>query len=512
MLFAIIILQTCCVQAQEYLRGNNWFVSAADAPIRIQFTPYKVTQILNTVDSIPYPVFTFGGSCISDTMGKLLFACNGFCIYDTNGYGHIPKTIINNPLGDKFFNKYSDGFWDQMSIILPKKNNSYYVFTTGMSDSAYDDWKKPNPPYDFRFDVLSYHVVDMDANANAGKVLSKNNILMKNARLSHNRMTAVRHANGRDWWLVKPHLTEQLFYTFLVKPNNIEGPFEYHSNFSMDSIQKEAGIYGIDGQMVFSPDGNWMASTEAAYKGVFVYKFDRCSGIFNDYHFFALPKDTCYPNVCDYMSGVCFSSDSKFLYGNTYLNVWQIEISDTISTNSLYHIAQIDTDYAYFPWYGNSYLAPNGKIYIGNVNGTQKGMSYIDNPDLKGIDCNYKPKGFRQQFTNLLYPPNMPNYGLGALVGSACDTIRPPVILPVQTSIKIYPNPVGDNLSIELPTGSKKVQVNIYNMLGEIVLSFSSEQIQNDKVELSLKDLARALYSVRINVDGKNYVRKLVKE
>ena len=270
------------------------------------------------------------------------------------------------------------------------------------------------------------------------------------------------------------------------------------------------GIWGIYGQSVFSPDGNWYASTENNYKGVFVYKFDRCSGILADYHYFAIPVDTCYPNVCDLASGISFSANNKFLYFNTLLNVWQIEISDTTTANSLYHISQIDTDYIYFPWYGNSYLAPNGNIYIGNMNGTQNGMSYIDNPNIKGIGCNYKPKGFRQLFTNLLYPPNMPNYGLGALVESACDTIRPPK--PINNIIKIYPNPVGDNLSIELPTASKKVQVNMYNMLGEIVLSFSSSQIQNDKVELSVKHLARALYSVRISVDGKNFVNKFVKE
>ncbi len=506
------------MQAQEYLRGNNWFVATAGAPVHIQFAPYNVSYVLNEIDSIPYAVFTFGGSCISDTMGKLLFACNGFYIYDTNGYGHITNTKINTPLGDKLFNKYSDGFWDQMSIILPKKKNSYYVFTTGMSDSAYDDWKVTNT--DFRFDVLSYSIMDMDANSSDGKVISKNNIIMKDARLSHNRMTAVRHANGRDWWLVKPHQWRQKFYTYLIEEDTITGPYEQNVNFDMSTLDMFTGgmaigegIWGIHGQSVFSPDGNWYASTEGGYEGVFVYQFDRCNGTLTDYHYFPIPVDTCYPNVCDFASGISFSSNNQFLYFNTLLNVWQIEISDTMTSNSLYHISQIDTDYNYFPWYGNSYLAPNGKIYIGNENGTNKSMVFIENPDVKGIGCNFRGRGngaFSQPYANIMYPPNMPNYGLGALIGSPCDTIRPPK--PIHNIIKIYPNPVGDNLSIELPTGSKKVQVNMYNMLGEIVLSFSSSQIQNDKVELSVKHLARALYSVRISVDGKNFVNKFVKE
>jgi len=445
--FIIIFLMFInTIFAQESKRNNTW-VCGYSPTISIDFN--TINSLVDTFNSIG---LTFGSSAISDTNGKLSFFCNGYILTNSKNKRIEGWDSINCPLGLKLRTYYlGDGFFDQMSIILPKKKNSYYVFTTGMSDSAYDDWKITNT--DFRFDVLSYSIVDMDANASDGKVLSKNNILLKDARLSHNRMTAVRHANGRDWWLVKPHQWRQKFYTYLVKEDTISGPYEQNVNFDMSGLVKFTGgmasgegIWGIYGQSVFSPDGNWYASTENDYKGVFVYKFDRCSGGLTDYHYFAVPVDTCYPSVCDFASGISFSANNKFLYFNTLLNVWQIEISDTTTINSLYHISQIDTDYNYFPWYGNSYLAPNGKIYIGNMNGTQKGMSYIDNPNVKGIGCNYKPKGFRQQFTNLVFPPNMPNYGLGALIGSDCDTIKPPVI-DTSTNIEsvLVPNAFSPN-------------------------------------------------------------------
>jgi hypothetical protein len=226
----LIILLVLNIKAQEKLRGVNWSVGFAPT-LLIQFDSSQIVS-LDTLNNLG---LTFGSSCISDTNGTLKIICNGHYILGKDGNWIENGDSINTPLGFKLFNYYhGDGFWNQMSIILPKKDNQYYVFTTGMSDAAYDDWKVAKT--DFRFDILSYHIVDMDANAGAGKVVSKNNILMKDARLSHNRMTAVRHANGRDWWLIKPHQWRQTFYTFLVTPDKIEGPYTYQIPFDMSGL------------------------------------------------------------------------------------------------------------------------------------------------------------------------------------------------------------------------------------------------------------------------------------
>ncbi len=495
------------MQSQDSKRSNIWAVGYSPPVI------YDFNSLLSigTFSKIG-PGLTFGTSNISDTNGQLLFFCNGFYIYDKTGwpigYPDDNYDSINCPLGLKFRDYYSgDGFWNQMSIILPKKENSYYVFTAGMSDVAFDEWKKPTPPYDFRFDVLSYHIVDMDANQGEGRIIDKNKILMKDARLSHNRMSAVRHGNGRDWWLIKPHQTDQTYYVFLVKPDTIEGPIIRQCSFSMDSITKYVGTYGIDGQCAFSPDGNWFASTEAAYNGVFIYKFDRCTGAFIDYHFFKQPLfDT---TTYDWSIGACFSPDSKLLYLITGANVYQYELTDT-TLNSAIHVTGPDTLMQYFPSYSSSYLANNSRLYIGNRNATQNGMSYIDKPNERGILCNFVPKGLRQPFTNLAVPPNLPFYGLGKLEGSPCDTIK--ATIPINTVIKIFPNPTIDNLTIELPTDTKKVQVIIYNMLGEVVMSQTRERVNNIKLEISIGHLAQALYSIRIEANGSRFIGKFVKE
>ena len=445
----LIILLVLNIKAQEKLRGVNWSVGFAPT-LLIQFDSSQIVS-LDTLNNLG---LTFGSSCISDTNGTLKIICNGHYILGKDGNWIENGDSINTPLGFKLFNYYhGDGFWNQMSIILPKKDNQYYVFTTGMSDAAYDDWKVAKT--DFRFDILIYHVVDMDANAGAGKVVSKNNILIKDARLSHNRMTAVRHANGRDWWLIKPHQWRQTFYTFLITPDKIEGPFTYQIPYDMSGLDfftngmaTGEGIWGGKGQLSASPDGNWLANVEGAYEGVFTYKFDRCSGAIEKYHYFPVPFDTSYSAIGDYGSGVSFSPNSQLLYYNTFLNIWQLDMSDTSNASHL-HISQIDTLYAYFPKYLSSYLSPDNWVFIGNANGTLKTMPFIENPNVRGLGCNFRGRGngaFSQPYTNLNVPPNLPFYGLGKIEGSPCDTIKPYVEPPpIATSQILVPNAFSPN-------------------------------------------------------------------
>jgi hypothetical protein len=503
--YLLFIFLLCLIRgkatAQEHKRSNNWAVG---------FAPTVIMNFNN--DSIRISPLnnlglTFGNSCLSNVNGELTLISNGFFILDSSGNWIENGDSINTPYGSKLLDYYTgDGFWNQMSIILPKKGNTYYVFTTGMSDWAFDAWKKPDPPFDFRFDVLSCHIVDMDANNGKGKVVERNKVLMQEARLSHNRMSAVRHANGRDWWLVKPHQSKQIFYTFLVKMDTIEGPFELEGYFNMDSVLNFNGLYGIRGQCNFSPDGNWLASTESSYKGAFVYNFDRCNGTLRKYYYFKQPFfDT---TTYDWSVGVCFSPDSKLLYLITGANIYQYDLKDT-SNSSYIHISGMDTIKENFPSYDLSYLGADNKLYIGNANGTQNGMSYIDKPNERGLACDYKPKGLRQPFTNLLVPPNMPFYGLGALKGSPCDTIGK---LQVQEMV-IYPNPARDAVKIYLPLPvNTTVKIALYNMLGQEVQRWQANLNTKQEINLQLPYLAFGLYTLKASTIEQEFKGKLLVE
>ncbi len=471
--------------SQEHRRGENWVVGYSPT-VLFKFASHSIG--FDTLLKLG-PSLTNGASCVSDSNGNLEFFCNGFHVYNKEGWPlrweNNQTDTLNVPLGVKLYDYYNgDGFFNQMSLILPKKNNQYYVFTTGMSDGAYDDWKVTQT--EFRFDVLTYHVVDIDAQGGQGEVVAKNKILMQDAYLSHNRMSAVRHANGRDWWLVKPHRNEQKFYLFLVQPDTIQGPFEQVVPFNMDSIPIQFEVYGVRGQLSFSPNGEWMGSTEAGYGGVFVYHFDRCSGELLPYHFFKQPwMDS---TLEDFSTAHCFSPNNQLLYLINGANIWQYDLADT-TANSAIHISGPDTVLSHFPMYSMSYLAPNGYLYIGARHAIGKSMPFLEFPNIRGLGCGFRGRGngaFSQPFTNLKAPPNMPHYTLGAAIGSACDTIRPAIATVPQLNPLVLPDAITANsdglndswhilnLSALEQAGIEVSEVMVYNRWGQAV--FKSKQ------------------------------------
>ena len=478
-------------------QGKQWITGFGN------IIDFRVTPTISFMqcDTFNNALYMHGHSSICDSNGKLLFAHSGI----------LPikkcENIIENgnvDVGNHFeFDAGGNGQFIQESIIIPKKNNQYYVFRVGVSNDVYD--AANNGTGDVYFDKFFYDIIDMKENNGDGRVVERKHILIENERLSINMLNAVKHANGRDWWVVKPGYLKNTFYTFLVTPDTVLGPY-------FQDLQGPEFHWDYWGQCNFSLDGQFFVMGTYLSDYVQINKFDRCSGQMTKYRSLVPPEDTNWyydpflkidtfeMNPAE--TGFAFSSDNHFLYLVSPVSVWQYDMETeemiNIKNDSLINYA----------WNITAYNAPDGRIYTGNWNGANYGLSYIEFPNKKGIDAHFCQICLSTAFTTSV-PPNMPNYELGALKGSPCDTIRPKHVYDV---IKIYPNPVSDYLTIELPTGSKKVQVNIYNMLGEVVLSKTIEEIQNHKVELSVKHFARALYNVRINANGASFVGNFLKE
>jgi hypothetical protein len=119
-------------------------------------------------------------------------------------------------------------------------------------------------------------------------------------------------------------------------------------------------------------------------------------------------------------------------------------------------------------------LAPNGKIYISATNGIRY-LHVINEPDKKGDSCHFVNYGLRLPSYNSFGLPNYPNYRLGALTGSACDTLGT-AINDIQAQkekeIKVFPNPANAFVIIDygFTDWSKgEVSLQISNELGQVV-------------------------------------------
>jgi len=487
---------------QTFNIGNTWGVGFYPAVVMDFNNNLKIDTIEGTRDSIYYQyALGYGGSNISDTNGKFLLSTNGYWIYNKTG-SVIKNGKVNSPFGSGLNDDNSWLFWTQMSTILPKAGNQYYVFTSGMSDKAFGQWKSGTTQDDVFFDHLCYHVVDMDANNGQGEVISKNNILLQNAFLCYDKMAAVQHGNGIDWWLVKAHKKKHQFYVFLVTANGIT---------LADSTaypQPDMELNQPQGQSVFSEDGTQYAFVNENWKqedsNVHYYHFDRCTGKFSNYRNFKLPFAK--NNGGDQQNGVAFSPNGKYLYVSSRQAIWQINIENPDNYNNT-KIAGPDTNFN-FQFYLNLKLSPNGKIYVGNRNNVRT-WSYINNPDEFGSACNFVPRGLRQELTWLFIPPNNPKYDMGVLKGSTCDTIR-----AVPQNWLLYPNPAASNITLKIPNSKQgaSIQLQVYNLLGQKIIDIQVPISVEYEAKLDVASLATGIYFVKAKYGNEEFISKFLKE
>ena len=498
----------CIVNAQEYKRNNNWALGF-EPVIKFNFNTNLSFTIVSNLNTVPYCFIKSSSSSISDTNGNLLFFSNGFCLYDTSGYSIENGVFVNCPYGNVLANYYGSSLFDQTSIIIPKKGNQYYVFSTGMSDSVANNYL--NHVYT-EFDVLNYSVVDMDSNNGKGKVVQKNVVLADKQHYWNTALQAVKHANGKDWWLVKADCVNNRYQEFLVKEDTILGPF-----YQYVPLNNTGDFCYFYGQLYFSNNGNKMASsmyghllgTNFYYRnGVDLYDFNRCDGSLTFRKYYAVPEDTIsYPNY-DIQVGICFSPNDSLLYMSNMYSIYQIDLQDTNTNNSIF-IHGPDTSIAAFPWYLTLASAPDGKIYIGNDAGTRKYMSYIDKPNIKGLGCQFMPQGLWQPYTNLKSPPNMPNYGLGKDTTQVCWPLSNYAPVGQTEPWVVYPNPTFNELTL-VCKGAEQVMV--YDVLGRLHLSVPlNKDIVENKINTAT--LAQGVYIVKIQrADQSVFTTKIIKE
>ncbi|MEI6313095.1 MAG: T9SS type A sorting domain-containing protein [Bacteroidota bacterium] len=402
-MYKVVIILICilfCKYTSAQLFNNQWIIGQgyyytadmSEDTIR-PFLSYDTTQSINFQ-------ILFNSSCISNEFDKLVLFTNGRDIMnDSSRVIEGGAKIMDSMINDIVFYGLQ---MSQSSIILPRLNNQYYVIYMSQDDaiSRAGD-QKPN--------YLYYALVDMNANGGKGKVIRKKIPIISNDTIGDSRMTACRHANGRDWWLVcHGRELDNKINVILVSPDTI---YLHHVQKDIMPIYRE--IFA-DGQSCFSPDGkHYIACTP--FDGTGVYDFDRCTGVFSNTRVLNFERnDSLFLYTPTSIGGCAFSPNSKYFYMNTTRMIAQfcIDSSDIMSTRKF--VALYDTSYKnYAPFY-TEMLAPNNKIYISNLYGTTNTYHVIHNPDTTAPYCNFRKE-------DLLLPksrraislPNMPNYQLG---------------------------------------------------------------------------------------------------
>ena len=412
---------------------------------------------------------------ISSPSGALLFSTNGVRVADAsgntmfNGDGLNPGDYADaNPVGLLIV---------QGALILPSPDNPdlYLLFHMTIDDVV-----------TLRCERLSLTTIDMSLQGGLGGVVSKNQPILVDD-LNVGRLTAVRHANGRDWWVFCHKTDTNIFYRLLVTPAGV----------SIDGTQAIGSLRPPEnGQACFSPDG----SKFAYYWGesdLDIFDFDRCTGLFSDSVF--VPIDDY-----DGEGGVAFSPNGRFLYVSSILDAYQFDTEASDIAASMVHIAHWDSTYSPSPPFATLFdiaqLAPDGKIYISTANGTDK-LHVIHAPDSAGLACDMEQHGIQLPVYFLNSLPNHPNYHLGPIDGSVCDSLGINVQVveeALRLGVQAYPNPNTGSFTLCYAAQPTVGELEVRDLSGRIVLRERVPQ-WSSLHEVDLRSSAAGMYQCTLH-------------
>jgi len=303
------------------------------------------------------------------------------------------------------------GMISPQGVLMVNVGEKYYSLYV-----TYDECKS----YYYR---LAYSNFIIDESPQNTTLIERDQVILNDTLTSS--IHAIRHGNGRDWWVVGFISGFESMYRFLIT----EEGFELYNKIPTGYIRKTSG--GTGGQITFSPNGKKLAlyTGNTLFSdtggGFCLWDFDRCSGTISNLKTVVSEQEFI-------ANGVAFSGDSRYLYVANGSKLWQYDTNIQNIHNSQILIAVIDSFYhqtnppnslKYYVNFNQMKLGPDGKIYIFTSSGTQRYISVIDNPHE-----NHDKVGLRQHgiymprlFTRTV--PNIPEFRLGPDDGSICDTL-----------------------------------------------------------------------------------------
>ncbi len=345
------------------------------------------------------------GNAILWTNGMEIFGKEGEVIADQISYDPDPGSFWNwwnteteGPLGFP----YHDG---ALVLPIPESDQEYSIIYF---------FAEPHPTWIFQISGFMEARVKVNMDSSYA-LLSKDQFITPHHYWYTTRVNACRHANGRDWWLLVSEFDSPIYYSYILDPSGIHLD---HQGDAGSTIE-----YGY-GQSIFSNNGNYMVRVDAIQQSdeqnISLFSFDRCSGDLNLIDVFHTKKA--------FLPGAAFSPSERYLYAddNTHLWQWDLLVEDIAASKTLVDSFDgfiepgpggFETSFAPMA------LAPDGRIYIAPSSGSSKRFHVIDRPDLPAPDCR-----FLQHYLNLVKwnarsMPNIPNFRLGPIDGSPCDTL-----------------------------------------------------------------------------------------
>jgi hypothetical protein len=508
-LVVLFLLMVARINAQPIFstirQGNIWMICDS-VGLDFNYSPPKVF-LAPTL----YPDWVVATLC--DTFGRLMY-------YDK----------IQNFSDQLVINRDSQWIPSSYNPVGHYKSMNFFLPFTGTPITTYVSFENEGNLNYYGYANVYHSRLNNTLSQGKGNWISSMNHQVTNSdSIRRSGVGLTRHANGRDWWMVAHRFGDDTFYVMLATPDTMR--MVHRQRIGSDNC-----IYMINpsapaniGEIVFSKDGTKLINANAEGLAE-VFDFDRCTGLLSNPLLIEAPDSTKgYWNVC-------FSPNGRYIYasqadGITFtLNLVQYDLQSTNPALNKVTLFSGAFDHEGFKYLR---LGPDDKIYALVECGWNSGhpctlldssrFSIIHNPDSSGLACNFVLNDlYAGRWIKPTWPTMAPNYDLGPIDGSPCDTLgidtRPADpdttvkftqdIWPEQ--LKVYPNPVQEQVIIESGGGVEVTAYHLYDLQGK-VLQESVFKHPNSHFEINTLNIPPGHYVLEVFTNQGVYRRKLVK-
>ena len=300
---------------------------------------------------------------VSDSSGNLLFFSNGLKVWNRNLW-EMPNGL--GLLGGEVECQV-------MAVQDISNPNLYYLFTVH---------HRPGPT-----DTLEgshYSLIDMQLDGGLGDIVpGMKNIPLPMGDSVYNALTATRHQNNRDAWVVVlEHGTETQYLAFLIDSTGLNTTPVVSPSTLKNSIWN-SGPGAVAGFMRISPGGQYLFCTDSLTEMCF---FNTTTGV-------VTPQFRFWPGTGNkWGRSPEFSIDSRYVYFTTPTFPFGAVVQyDMINTDSASFMQSQVTVGDSIGW--GIQMAPDGKIYV-TTGWADRPLHRINNPSAPGTACNFQSNAF----------------------------------------------------------------------------------------------------------------------
>jgi hypothetical protein len=440
------------------------------------------------------------------TTGQPLFYSNGEQVWDRT------HQIMPNGGAIKGYSGATQGV-----LIVPDPGDAqrYYLFT------LFQSVQLGTVPNDGGACQLFCSIVDMRLNGGLGDVVATSKNRALEGRLTE-KLTAVRHTNGRDYWILAHTWGSNTFIVYALTNQGLAIPVRQAIGPSHPVAVSDTAMYrGLDGHLQASPDGRHLACAVTDGEQPFsLFNFDAATGNIRNYLDLGILRDAF---------GVSFSPDNSKLYvqnfsrtpdRKSYNIISQFDLTagddraiatsgeSIIAGNPLTNINAIQSSGSFYALQNG----PDGRLYGASwyrgpdASPLDTGLQtfyVIDHPNALGFDCGVHYQRF--ELMQRTAGPGLPNFlqhyfnGIESVSNSDCQS----------PTVEIYPNPSSSIIQLKLPPDcDAEYSLHLYNSVGQQVIETRSLV---HSTALDISKLAPGLYVIELRFSQQVLRKKILK-